>query len=129
MAKTILLIEDDFYIKDVYQIALKEADFLVETLSSGTGAIERIKKIKEAQAKKPDLVLLDLILPDINGIEVLAEIRKNEETKNIPVFILTNYTSRELETMGYDLKTEKYITKSNYSIKELIEIINKEFQK
>ena len=67
--------------------------------------------------------MLDLILPDINGLEVLAEMKKYEETKDIPVFILTNYTDRELERLDYGLKTEKYLTKAEFSPKELVEMI------
>ena len=69
------------------------------------------------------MVFLDLILLDVNGLEVLAEMKKYEETKDIPVFILTNYTDRELERLDYDLKTEKYLTKAEFSPKELVEMI------
>jgi len=67
--------------------------------------------------------LLDLILPDINGLKVLAEMKKYEETKDIPVFILTNYTSRELERLGYGLKTEKYLTKTEFNISQLVKMV------
>jgi len=124
MLKTILLIEDDEPIIDVYTTALEKTDhFKVEAITLGYKAIERIKKIQQGKAKKPDLVLLDLILPDINGLEVLAEMKKYEETKDIPVFILTNYTSRELERLGYGLKTEKYLTKTEFNISQLVKMV------
>lgn len=122
--KTILLIEDDEPIIDVYTTALEKADhFKVEAITLGYKAIERIKEIEQGKIKKPDLVLLDLILLDINGLEVLAEMKKYEETKDIPVFILTNYTSWELEQMGCDLKTEKYLTKTDLSINQLVKLV------
>ena len=68
-------------------------------------------------------------MPDINGLEVLAEMKKQEETKDIPVFILTNYTSRELKQMGYDLKTEKYLTKTEFSLTELVEMVKERLKK
>ncbi len=124
MRKTILLIEDDEMTIDVYTTALEKADhFKVEAITWGNEAIERIKEIKQGKAKKPDLVLLDLILPDMNGLDILAEMRKYEETKDIPVFILTNYTSQQLEQMGYDLKSEKHLTKTEWSPNRLVPLI------
>ncbi len=123
MEKTILIIEDDMPTIDVYRMALKEAKFEVEIITWGGEAIERINKIKQGKAKKPDLVLLDLILPDMNGIEILEEIRRYEETKDLPVFILTNYTSRELEKMGYDLKVERYLLKTDFVPRQIVKLI------
>jgi DNA-binding response OmpR family regulator len=123
MGKLVLLVEDDPQIADVYQIAFKSAKISSETITMGLDAIERIKKIKEAGIKKPDLIILDLILPDINGIEVLQEIRKFEEAKDIPVFILTNYSSDELKKMGYDLSSEQFLLKSDYTPSKLVELV------
>jgi len=62
-------------------------------------------------------------LPDMNGIEVLEEMRKYPKTKDIPVFILTNYTNEELEKRGLLLKSEKYLLKTSYTPRELAEIV------
>lgn len=124
MKKQILLIEDNLLAIDIYNTALKEADFEVETITTGEDAIKRIKKIKSNE-KKPDLVLLDLILPDINGINVLEEIRKQEETKGILVFILTNYTDEKLKKMGERLAVDKYLLKTDYTPSRLVEVIKK----
>jgi two-component system alkaline phosphatase synthesis response regulator PhoP len=89
----------------------------------GGDAIEKVKKIRSGQLKKPDLILLDLILPDINGLEVLQEIRKYEETKNLSVIILTNYGDAELEKNGYDLGIEQYLVKAQYTPTQLAALI------
>jgi len=123
MAKTILFIEDDQATIEVYEIALKEAKFKVEAIQLGREAIERINKINKGKAKKPDLVLLDIILPDMNGIQILQEIRKQKETKDLPVFILTNYGGREIEHLGYKLKAEQYITKTNCLSRQLAKLV------
>lgn len=124
MRKTILLIEDDVPIIEIYTTALEKADnFKVEAITLGQEAIERISKIKEGKVKKPALILLDIILPDMNGLDILAEMRKYKETKDIPVFILTNYTSQQLEQMGHDLKTEKYLPKTEWPPSRLVPLI------
>ncbi len=129
MKKTILFIEDDLPTIDVYKTALEKAGFDVDPMLLGEEAIRRIKEIEQGKAKKPDLVLLDLALPDINGIEVLEEIRKQKKTKDMLVFILTNYTNKELEEKGLLLKVERYIIKTDYTPGELVKVIKKELKK
>jgi len=124
MVKKILLIEDDLITIDLYKNILKGAGFAVETLKFGKEGLELMTKIKEGKKEKPDLVLLDLILPDINGMEILEKAKKEKETKNIPFIILTNYIGKETKEMGEKLKTE-YVVKTDVTPKELVRIINK----
>lgn len=124
--KTILFIEDDLATIDVYRTALEQAGFDVDPILLGEEAIRKVRAIERGEAKKPDLVLLDLILPDINGIEVLKEIRKQEKTKDIPVLILSNYTDKQLEEKGLLLKAEKYLLKTDYPPSQLVELVRKE---
>jgi CheY-like chemotaxis protein len=130
MAKRILLIEDEPMHIEIYATALRQAGFEVETIDWGYKAIERIKEIREKKAQKPDLILVDLILPDISGLEVLEEMRKYEETKDIPSFILTNYTSREIKEYGLkELAAEEYIVKIENTPSQIVEIIKKRLEK
>lgn len=124
--KMILFIEDDLPTIDVYKTALEQASFEVEPIILGQEAIRRVEEIEKGEAKMPDLVLLDLILPDMNGIEILEKIRKQKKTKDLLVFILTNYTNRELEEKGLSLKSEKYLLKTDYAPSKLVELIKKE---
>ena len=124
-----MLIEDDLATIEVYETIFKKAGFEVEVIKWGEEALNRVKEIEENKFPKPDVVLLDLILPDINGIEVLKEIRKNEKTKDLLVFILTNYTDVQLEKMGYSLGSERYLLKTDYTPSQLIEIIEKSLKR
>src|SRR6266404_4620335 len=99
MKNTVFLIEDELDIMYVYKTALKTAGIDVEPLGSGKEAMEKIKKVQEKIEQKPALVLLDLVLPDINGLEILNSLRQHEVTKDIPVFILSNYDSEALRNM------------------------------
>jgi CheY-like chemotaxis protein len=124
--KIILLIEDDLAIIDVYKTGLEKAGkFKVEAITLGSEAIERIKSISENKSKKPDLVLLDIILPDINGIKILESIRNQEKTKDIPVFVLTNYGGKKFKKEGLALNAEEYIIKTDCPPSKLTKLIKK----
>ena len=124
MKKLILLIEDDEMIIDVYTTALEKlGHFKTEAIKLGQNVLKWTEELKKGKAKKPDLILLDLILPDMNGLDLLKDMRKEKELKDIPVFIITNYTSKELEEIGLDLKSEKYLTKTKFSVRELVDMV------
>jgi len=128
--KTILLIEDDLAIIDVYKTGLeKTGKFTVETITLGSEAIEKINDINKNKAEKPDLVLLDIILPDINGLQILDDIKNQERTKDLPVFILTNYGSKKFKREGVALKAEKYIIKTECPPSKLSKLIEKRLKK
>ena len=86
-------------------------------------------KVKEGKKEKPDLILLDLVLPDINGVEILKQARKEKGTADIPFFILTNYTNPELEKIARKLKVEKYILKTDLVPSQLVKTIKEWFKK
>lgn len=123
MAPRIFLIEDDKIQIEFYEEVFKLAGFEIETLDWGKKAIEKLKEIREGKTKKPDLILLDLILPDMNGISVLEEAKKYPETKDILIFALTNYAdpelNKELEEQGID----KILIKTAFTPKELVELV------
>ncbi len=123
--KKILLVEDDSAIIDIYTMMMKKAGFDVETASLGQDVIKKIKSIEDGQEVKPDIILLDLILPDINGVEVLTQIRKSGAAKDIIVFILTNQENAEKQ-MPEGIKPDKIIIKASLTPTQLIDIIKGE---
>jgi len=126
--KTIFLVEDDLTIIDVYKTAFKLAGIDFEVMALGRQVIDRIKDIQCDKAEKPSLVLLDLILPDMNGTEILKEIKGNEKTKDITVFLLSNYTNDEsLQTDG--IKPDKFILKAGITPTQLIKLIEIQLKK
>jgi len=123
--KKIFLIEDDAAIADVYAIMMKKSHFEVEVFSLGQEAIKKIKEVsanENGDQQKPDVVLLDLILPDMNGVQVLQEMKSNPATKDIKVFIMSNQAEEELAKKG--VKPDRFIIKANTTPTQLIEIIN-----
>jgi len=129
MKRRILLIEDDPRQIEIYEKAIGEAGFEIESLKWGNEGLERLKEIRSKKKEKPDLILLDLILPDINGIAILEKAKLDPELKDIPFFILTNYSDPELEKIGKDLGAEKHIIKTDVIPSQLIKIIKEWFKK
>ncbi len=123
--KKILLIEDDISTIELYEKVLEKAGFALETIMLGKEGLKRLNEIKEGRKEKPDLILLDLILPDLNGIKILEEAKKEEETKSIPFFILTNYINSQSEKNGQRARVEKYILKTNVTPLQLVKEIKK----
>lgn len=128
MPKTIFLVEDDTLTIEVYKTALENANFKVEVFTLGQDMVKHIEKIEAGDAKTPSLILLDIILPDIDGSQVLEKIRQNAKTKEVPVFVFTNYTSPELEKKCKDFGIEKYIIKTNCSPSDLVKLVKEELK-
>jgi CheY-like chemotaxis protein len=123
MKKKILLIEDEKMAIDLYEEVFKRAGFEIETLTTSTEGIERIREIQQGKKEKPDLILLDLILPDKNGIEVLKEAKRKPETKNILIFVLTNYSEPRLNKELIQEGIDKFLLKTDYTPSELVNLI------
>jgi len=126
MKKLIFLVEDDASTMEVYKLALEGAGFEVDPIESGEEALEKIKEIEQGKLKVPDLILLDYILPGIDGFEVLEEIKKNPKTKKIKVFLTTNYSIEELKNRREFINGEKFILKADYSPTKMVQLIKKE---
>jgi len=117
MAKTILVIEDDKFLRELISRKLTGEGFDVLEAVDGE---EGIKKIKEG---KPDLVLLDLILPSIDGFEVLTRVRDDPAVSSIPIIILSNLGQREEVEKGLKLGAIDYLIKAHFTPGEIIEKI------
>jgi len=117
MAKTILIIEDDKFLRELIVRKLTEEGFGVSEAVDGE---EGIKKIKE---EKPDLVLLDLILPGIDGFEVLSQMRKESALSSIPVIILSNLGQKDDVEKGLKMGAVDYLIKAHFTPGEIIEKI------
>ncbi|OGZ63823.1 MAG: hypothetical protein A3A98_00865 [Candidatus Staskawiczbacteria bacterium RIFCSPLOWO2_01_FULL_40_39] len=124
----VFLIEDELEIMAIYTTALKAAHINVEGITTGREAMEKIKEMQAGKREKPALVLLDLVLPDINGLEILYALRKNEATKDIAIFILSNYTSDALHNISY-IKPDKFLVKANISPMQLVELVKEQINR
>jgi CheY-like chemotaxis protein len=123
MASKILIVEDDSFVKDIYHTKLSQEGYEIVEADNG---VEALKKVKE---NKPDLILLDIIMPYMNGIEVLRELKKDENLKDIPVVLLTNLSQKEEINEGLALGAKDYLIKSHFTPTEVLEKIKVYFEK
>lgn len=113
----ILLVEDDLQLINMYKRALEIENMDVETAADGE---EGLSKAKTTQ---PDLILLDILMPKMDGMQVLLRLKTSEDTQNIPVIVLTNLTgTRDAQTADY-MGAVKFIIKSEYEPKQVVELI------
>ena len=117
MTKTILIVEDDKFLRELIARKLLEEEYEISEAVDGE---EGIKKIKE---EKPDLVLLDLILPGIDGFEVLSQMKEESALSSIPVIILSNLGQKEDVEKGLSLGAVDYLIKAHFIPGEIVEKI------
>src|SRR3989344_5986318 len=115
----ILLVEDDPFLVDIYKTSLEEAGFKVEIATEGD---EALRKLKE---KRPDLLVLDIVLPQINGWEIIKEIKKEENLKDLKIIILSNLGQKTEVEKGLSLGATKYLIKAHYTPREVVEEVKK----
>ena len=114
--KSILLVDDDPLIIDLYKDIFGKTKYIVNTASNGKDAIA------QAKSAKPDLILLDLMMPDVNGAEVLRTLKEDDATKNIPVIILSNYSEKpEYIENAKKLGAYAFFLKSEMDPREILE--------
>lgn len=119
--KKILLVEDEPLLIDLYKEAFKGGEFELTVATSGTEGLRAAKKI-------PDLILLDILLPEMNGFEVLRSLKANNKTKSIPVIVLTNLGSEETDKdkqLAISLGAVDYLVKSYHTPDELVAVVQK----
>lgn len=113
MAK-IVIVEDDKFLRElIVQKVRKEGYEVVEAINGKEG-------VAKAKAEKPDLVLLDLILPGIDGFEVLRQIKEDAETSAIPVVILSNLGQKDDVERGMKLGASDYLVKAHFTPGEIL---------
>lgn len=115
MAKKILVVEDEETLNKTLSASLKIEGFEVSSALDGVQAWEMAKK------EKPDLILLDLILPKMDGFEVLKALKDDETLKEVPIILLTNLESPEDIQKALVAGATTYLVKANYKLEEVIQ--------
>ena len=114
MAKTVFIIEDDVFLQGLEATKIKKEGYDIQTAADGAGVAEVIKR-----KVKIDLILLDLMLPGIDGFEVLKMIRKEKELTTVPVIVFSNLSEKKDIDKAKELGISEFMIKSNFSLDEL----------
>lgn len=117
---TILLVEDDAFISSMYQTKLSMLGYAVRVAADGEAGWQALQ-----EAQKPDLVLLDVVLPKKDGFEILTELRRDPALKDLPVLLLTNLGQKPDVQRGLDLGADDYVIKAHFTPSEVVEKIEK----
>jgi DNA-binding response OmpR family regulator len=119
--KKILIIEDDMFLQGLEVNKLLKNDYEVVVAGNGEDAM---KKIQEPNI---DLILLDLILPNFDGFEILKKIKEDKNLEKVPVIVFSNLSEDKDIEKARKLGVNDFMVKSNFSLDELVEHINKMF--
>jgi len=117
--KTIVIIDDDFDYSELVQHVLSKAGYSVITLTNPQNLLETVKK-----DQKPDLIILDIMLPNISGLSLLEELKKDQETREISIFCLTNLTEEVGREKALSLGAYSYLTKFHYSLHDIVKHVD-----
>ena len=112
MPSRILVVEDDPDIAELVEHHLSRAGYDTSVVSTGTEALEQIRR-------RPDLVVLDLMLPGLSGLEICRLMRGDPQTASVPIIMLTARAEEEARVEGLDLGADDYVTKP-FSPRELV---------
>lgn len=117
--RKLLIVEDDKMIGSMYRTKLEQDGFIVLAAEDGSQGLEM------AIRDKPDLIMLDVIMPQLDGFSVLQELRTNASTKQTPIIMLTNLGTDEDKAKGQKLGATDYIVKANLTPSQVSELIKK----
>ena len=115
----ILLVEDDEFLANMYRAKLEIENYEVVMALNGEAGLHM------AEEKNPDLILLDIVMPKMNGFEVLNHLKSDKDLKKIPVILLTNLGQKEDFEKGLKLGADEYLIKAHFLPSEVISKINK----
>jgi len=116
--KSILLVDDDQFITVAYKDGLERAGYYVTVAHNGEEALEILKELK------PDIILLDLIMPKMNGFELLQALKENSHLKDIPVLVLSNLSQESDEEEARSFGIVDFMVKADVSLKDLVSRIH-----
>ena len=110
----VLIVDDDDFLLEMYALKFKESGFLIETAQNGEEAIQKAKEVS------PNVILLDVVMPRMDGLEVLRNLRKDKIASNAIVLVLTNLGQKDDFDRGMNLGATDYIVKAHYTPSEVV---------
>ncbi|MEE8131808.1 MAG: response regulator [Candidatus Paceibacterota bacterium] len=126
--RILMFVEDEPDLIELYRIAFESANFQIQGIGTGEEAVEVMNKFMKEEIEAPSVIILDILLPGMSGMDVLREIRKHEKFDNIPVIMFTNYSSDDIREEVKNTKNAEYILKMDATPDQLVEIAIKKIE-
>lgn len=120
----ILLVEDDVFLAAIYERRFEIDGYKIIIARDGEAGLAAA-----CSSEKPACILLDILLPKLDGISVLKKLKKNQETQSIPVFLLTNLSHRAEEEEGLKIGAAGYLIKAHFKPSEIVNRVRQELNK
>lgn len=114
-----MIVEDDPMLVEIYERKMHDSGYEVRVVTNGSTVVS------EAQSWEPDMILLDIVLPDMDGFEIIEALKKDPKIKDVPVYVFSNLSAKEDAQRAMSLGAAGYLTKSNFTPSQLIEEIRK----
>ncbi|MBT3538983.1 response regulator [Candidatus Parcubacteria bacterium] len=115
----VLLVEDDTFLANIYKTKFEMEKFKVSVATDGEAGFEAAKK------KNPDIILLDILLPKMDGFTVLENLKKEDSVKDIPVILLTNLGQKDDVEKGLEMGAVDYLIKAHFKPSETVDKVKK----
>lgn len=117
--RKIMIVEDDMFIRDIYKVRFEQEDFEVTMAENGMVAVEKLE-----QGYLPEIMLLDIMMPGMDGIQVLKKVKSDERWKDLPIMMLTNISEKEKVNEAMDLGVKDFLIKSHFTPSEVVQKVN-----
>lgn len=121
--KKVLIVEDEPFLLKMYELGFRKAGYRVVGHDRGSGTLELVKK------ELPDVILLDIVLPEMSGFDILKDLKGDAATAKIPVIVLSNLGQESDIEKGKRLGADAYFIKANLTVKEAVEKLDEFFSK
>ncbi len=121
--RILLFVEDEADIAELYKTAFEEEGFTVEDVRTGKEALEKLNGFTPEDVQKHTVMILDILLPDISGMDVMRETRKHPMFNSVPIIMFTNYSSDEIRAEIEKYPNTKYLLKMDTTPMQLVETV------
>lgn len=123
--RVLFFVEDEPEIVTLYTTAFEESGFIVDSVSNGRDALDRLEHFVEEDVRRPHVMILDILLPDASGMEILHEVRRRSLFNNTPVIMFTNFSSDELREQIRQIPNTEYVLKMEITPDEFVAKVRK----
>jgi len=121
--RILMFVEDEPDIVDLYTIAFEQAGFTVAAVMTGNDALKKLEEFVKEDVERPNAMILDILLPDISGMDVLRAARANHIFDNTPVIMFTNFSSDKIKEEIQAMPNTRYLLKMDITPDKLVGIV------